>query len=113
MMISTTKRRLASFLLSLAVMPVFSWAAPKHMRESMPYAQGPRQYTQGPMQYAQGQGRTDKSKAADIARSAHGGRVLTVEEVNSDGKTIYRVKLLLDGGRIKIVTVDGNSGRII
>lgn len=99
MMISTTKRRLASFLLSLAVMPVFSWAAPKHMRESMPYAQG--------------QGRTDKSKAADIARSAHGGRVLTVEEVNSDGKTIYRVKLLLDGGRIKIVTVDGNSGRII
>lgn len=105
-MISTTKRRLASFLLSLAVMPVFSWAAPKHMRESMPYAQGP-------MQYAQGQGRTDKSKAADIARSAHGGRVLTVEEVNSDGKTIYRVKLLLDGGRIKIVTVDGNSGRII
>lgn len=99
MMISSTKRRLASFLLSLAVMPVFSWAAPKHMRE--------------PMQYAQGQGRTDKSKAADIARSAHGGRVLTVEEVNSDGKTIYRVKLLLDGGRIKIVTVDGNSGRII
>ncbi len=65
------------------------------------------------MQYAQGERGTDKSRAADIARAAHGGKVLKVDEVSADGRTLYRVKLLLDGGRIKIVTVDGSSGRII
>lgn len=99
MTISKTKRRLTSLLLSLAVLPGFAWAAPKQIRN--------------PVQYAQGESRTDKSKAADIARSAHGGKVLSVDEVNSDGRVVFRVKLLLDGGRIKIVTVDGNSGSVI
>ena len=81
-------------------LPSLTWASPKSPRSPL-------------MQYAQGENRTDKSRAADIARAAHGGKVLKVEEVNTDGRTLYRVKLLLDGGRIKIVTVDGSSGRII
>lgn len=99
MTMSKTKRRLTSLLISIAMLPAFAWATPKPLR--------------GPMQYAQGESRTDKSRAADIARSSHGGKVLSVDEVNSDGRIVFRVKLLLDGGRIKIVTVDGNSGRII
>jgi uncharacterized membrane protein YkoI len=99
MMISKTKRRLTSLLLSLAMLPAVTWALPKNVRS--------------PMQYAQGENRTDKSRAADIARAAHGGKVLKVDEVNSNGQVVFRVKLLLDGGRIKIVTVDGNSGRVI
>ncbi len=99
MMISKTKRRLTSLLVSLAMLPAVTWALPKQARS--------------PIQYAQGESRTDKSRAADIARAAHGGKVLKVDEVNSNGQVVFRVKLLLDGGRIKIVTVDGNSGRVI
>jgi uncharacterized membrane protein YkoI len=99
MMISKTKQQLTSLLVALALLPTVTWALPKQVRS--------------PLQYAQGEGRTDKSRAADIARAAHGGKVLTVEEVNSNGKVVFRVKLLLDGGRIRIVTVDGSSGRVI
>lgn len=66
-----------------------------------------------PIQLAQAEQRIDKSKAADIARSAHGGKVLTVEEAKSGGRTVFRVKLLLDGGRVRIVSVDGSSGKIL
>jgi hypothetical protein len=105
MTISKTKRRLTSVLVSIAMLPGFAWASPKPSRSPMHSAQG--------MQYAQGESRTDKSKAAEIARASHGGKVLSVDEVNNDGRIVFRVKLLLDGGRIKIVTVDGNSGRVI
>lgn len=105
MMISKTKRRLTSLLVSLAMLPAVTWALPKQARSPIQHAQG--------VQYAQGESRTDKSRAADIARAAHGGKVLKVDEVNSNGQVVFRVKLLLDGGRIKIVTVDGNSGRVI
>ena len=99
MMISNTKRQPTSLLVALALLPTVTWALPAQARS--------------PQQYAQGEARTDKSRAADIARAAHGGKVLTVEEVNSNGKVVFRVKLLLDGGRIRIVTVDGSSGRVI
>lgn len=48
-----------------------------------------------------------KSRAAAKAQSAHGGKVLSVSAQQSNGKTVYKVKLLLDSGRIKIVTVPG------
>ncbi len=54
----------------------------------------------------------DKSMAAELARQAYGGKVLSVDEIKEGGQTIYRVKLLLEGGRIKIVTVDGNNGKV-
>jgi uncharacterized membrane protein YkoI len=94
-------RQLGRFLLLIGLLlPGISWALGKSPR--------------GPLtHYAQGEAKADKSRAADIARAAHGGKVLSVDEVNSNGRTLYRVKLLLDGGRIKIVTVDAGSGRII
>lgn len=51
-----------------------------------------------------------KSAAAETARSRHGGKVLKVEESSDGGRKVYRVKLLLDGGRIKIVTIAGGDG---
>ena len=54
-----------------------------------------------------------KSTAAAAAQKAHGGKVLSVDEVQSKGKRIYTVKLLLDGGVIKVVNVDADTGRVI
>lgn len=49
-----------------------------------------------------------KSQAGQKAQSLYGGKVLSVELVESkDGKTTYRVKLLLDDGRVKTTTVSG------
>ena len=45
-----------------------------------------------------------KSQAAAIARSRHGGKVLKVE--STDVKGNYRVRLLLESGRIKTVAIN-------
>lgn len=54
-----------------------------------------------PLQLAQGGGELSKSEAAAVALRKHGGKVLNVSRSGS----VYRVKLLLDSGRVKIVTV--------
>ncbi|WP_086929739.1 PepSY domain-containing protein [Agarilytica rhodophyticola] len=48
-----------------------------------------------------------KSQAAAQAQSQYGGKVLSVNTSKRDGRTVYRVKLLLDSGRIKIVSING------
>lgn len=55
---------------------------------------------------------TSKSAAAEKARAMYGGKVLKVEEVSNGSGKVYRVKLLLDGGRIKIVTVEASNGHV-
>ena len=50
--------------------------------------------------------------AAAAARRATGGRVLNVNGRRSGDQTIYRVKVLLPGGRVRTVTVDGGSGQV-
>jgi len=53
-----------------------------------------------------------KDEAATIARAATGGRVLKVE-LNREGKhPWYRVKLLIDGARVRVVHVDAHSGQL-
>lgn len=49
-----------------------------------------------------------KNAAAAQAQSQYGGKVLSVSEEGGEGRKVYKVKLLLDSGRIKIVTVYGN-----
>lgn len=51
-----------------------------------------------------------EGQAAAIAKQRHGGKVLSVQKQTQNGKTIYKVKLLQDSGRVKIVTIDGNRG---
>lgn len=58
-------------------------------------------------------GAISKSEAAELARARYGGRVLKVDEVSNGGRVVYRVRLLLDGGRIKTVNIDGNSGNVV
>lgn len=48
-----------------------------------------------------------KSAAASKAQAQYGGKVLSVSEEGSNDQKIYKVKLLLDSGRIKIVTIRG------
>jgi len=48
-----------------------------------------------------------KSAAANAAKKKYGGKVLKV----SKNAEKYRVKLLLDNGRIKIVSVDAATGK--
>ena len=50
-----------------------------------------------------------KSRAAAAAQKKYGGKVLNVKEVKDKGQTYYRVKLLLDSGRVKVVTINGES----
>jgi hypothetical protein len=52
------------------------------------------------------------AQAAAAARAASGGKVLAVTAARVDGRAVYRVKLLLPGGRVRTVTVDAESGQI-
>lgn len=50
-------------------------------------------------------------RAAEIVRSATGGRVLAVER-RRNGRPWFRVKVLVDGERVRYVAVDAVTGRI-
>jgi len=50
-------------------------------------------------------------RAAEIVRRQTGGRVLSVER-RGNGRPVYRVKVLLDGQRVRYVVVDARSGRV-
>lgn len=51
--------------------------------------------------------------AAAAARRATGGTVLGVQAGRSGGRVIYRVKVLLPGGRVRTLSVDGASGQVL
>ncbi len=51
--------------------------------------------------------------AVRVAKHAVHGRVLSAEQIDSLGPLVYRIKLLLDNGRVRTVYVDGESGDII
>ncbi len=52
-----------------------------------------------------------RDRAADIARSRTGGRVLRVDLRNGD-RPWYRVRVLIDGEHVRSVAVDARSGRL-
>lgn len=55
------------------------------------------------------QGRaSSESEAARIAQQRYGGKVLSVQSRRTDNGVVYRVKLLLEDGRVKTVTIRGN-----
>jgi uncharacterized iron-regulated membrane protein len=55
----------------------------------------------------------DPDQAAALARDATGGEVLGVRTVRRGGKTLYQVKVLLPGGRVRVVPIDAQSGRLL
>lgn len=52
-------------------------------------------------------------EAVRVAKRQVRGRLLSAEQIDSLGPLVYRVKLLLDSGRVRVVYVDGESGDII
>ena len=50
-------------------------------------------------------------QAIDIALSENGGRVLSAQSKNGQGATRHHIRLLVDGGRVLNVVVDGR-GRV-
>lgn len=51
--------------------------------------------------------------AAAAAQRATGGTVLGVQGGQSGGRVIYRVRVLLPGGRVRTLSVDGASGQVL
>lgn len=54
-----------------------------------------------------------ESQAASAAQHAVPGKVLGVQRVKTGDQVIFKVKILTDDGRVRIVTVDGASGRVL
>lgn len=73
------------------------------------FAQSPWLTTE--LQLAQA-GRIDKAQAAAIAKSAYGGKVLKVSKSQRKGKTVFSVKLVQKSGRVRVVSVDGSTGKV-
>jgi uncharacterized membrane protein YkoI len=58
-----------------------------------------------------GRGLTLNQAAAKASRQLH-GRVLAAQRVRRDGRVMYRIKLLMANGVVRIVYVDAQSGRL-
>lgn len=55
----------------------------------------------------------DRNAAAALVRSATGGRVLGVRLANANGTVVYQVKVLLQGGRVRVIRVDAQTGQLL
>ncbi|MCW8195310.1 hypothetical protein F6455_10980 [Proteobacteria bacterium 005FR1] len=47
------------------------------------------------------------AEAARIAKQRYGGKILKVDAVRTGDGVLYRVKILMDNGRVKTVTIAG------
>ncbi len=54
----------------------------------------------------------DAKKAAAIVKQKFGAKVLSVKLIASKGPPVYRVKTLSKSGVVKVVFVDGQSGKV-
>ena len=62
---------------------------------------------------AQAAGPVGADEAAAVVRGVSGGRILDVRLDGDARPPVYRVKVLLDGGRVRIYVVDAGTGRIV
>ena len=56
---------------------------------------------------------TSADEAAALVRTASGGRILSVRLDEKARPAVYHVKVLLDGGRVRVYLVDASSGQIL
>jgi uncharacterized membrane protein YkoI len=52
-------------------------------------------------------------EAVALVRERSGGRILGVRRDNDARPPVYRVKVLLEGGRVRVYRVDASTGRIL
>ena len=82
--------------------------ATQDLPSSHPHAWAPSRH-----QLVQAASPVSPDRAAALARDATGGDVLGVRTVRRGGKTLYQVKVLLPGGRVRVVPIDAESGRLL
>ncbi len=54
-----------------------------------------------------------KAKAVAVAQSTIKGKALSASLIKSRGPAVYRVKVLLNNGRVKTILVDGCKAKVI
>jgi uncharacterized membrane protein YkoI len=54
-----------------------------------------------------------KQQIAELVTNQFQGKVIAINEQQQDGKTIYQVKLLTKKGRVKVIKIDADTGKII
>ncbi len=66
-----------------------------------------------PLLLAQATPSLSADEAAALVRAKSGGRILGVRRDKNARGLVYRVKVLLDGGRVRVYRVDASSGQIL
>ena len=56
------------------------------------------------------QKRLSLSEAADLVQRQTGGRVLSAQASNEQGREVYRIKVLTSSGEVRVVLVDASTG---
>jgi len=51
-------------------------------------------------------------QAVKNVKKQYSGKVLKAERIRSKGPKVFKIKLLLPGGRVKNVFVDGSTGKV-
>ena len=104
---------LATILLMacLAGLPVYGMAEPG---KAHPTGQAGKQESEEPSPElaAETGPLLDEKRAGSIALNAHGGELLSIKLVQQEQRPHYRIKLLLDDSRVKVVHVDALSGEV-
>jgi uncharacterized membrane protein YkoI len=54
-----------------------------------------------------------RDEAAATAQKSSGGRVLSADKTERDGRAVWRVKVLTPQGEVKLVLIDAASGRAL
>lgn len=65
------------------------------------------------LQIAQNKAVISKGQAIAAVKNQMAGKVLSANLIKSQGPPVYRVKLLLEKGRVRTVFVDATNGRVI
>ncbi len=53
-----------------------------------------------------------KESAAELVQIESKGKILSVDKKSDHGKTIFRVKVLHDNGKIKVYSLDSDTGHV-
>jgi uncharacterized membrane protein YkoI len=66
-----------------------------------------------PLLLAQATPSVSADEAVALVRAQSGGRILNLRLESRAGPAVYRVKVLLEGGRVRVYRVDASSGKIL
>ena len=100
-MTATRIRIITGLAVLLIFAPFVQAAAPGYLQNPHVLAQKKKSFAEPRL--------LSKSQAAAIATARHGGKVLKVEPTEVKGN--YRVRLLLDSGRVKTVAINSPGKR--